>query len=304
MFISEILAISCAICIALSSMFINELNGRVPLLRLAKWQLTSALIMTAAAATVTGGWSTLGLWQVEMLLLSGISGIAIASTTYFAAIFTIGPRITSLLFSLSAPFAVLMGYIALDETITLQQGLGVGLIMAGIVVAIGLGRTQSAAEPPLNEQPAAVKISRPSLFGIALGVITAFGQAGGSLLARPAMATGVEPFAAMSVRLSLAVLFFWLAQFIAARRNTMPAFRWPDLGFAATASFFGTALGMSLLMAALKDGNVGLVTTLSSMTPIVILPMVWLKSGKRPDVNAWIGAAMAIAGTAMISLHF
>jgi drug/metabolite transporter (DMT)-like permease len=38
------------------------------------------------------------------------------------------------------------------------------------------------------------------------------------------------------------------------------------------------------------------------MTPIVILPMVWLRSGKMPQPYAWAGAAMAIAGTALVSL--
>ena len=65
---------------------------------------------------------------------------------------------------------------------------------------------------------------------------------------------------------------------------------------------FGTGLGMSLLMAALAAGNVGIVTTLSSMTPIMILPMVWLRSGVPPVAAAWAGAAIAVAGTALISL--
>jgi drug/metabolite transporter (DMT)-like permease len=59
---------------------------------------------------------------------------------------------------------------------------------------------------------------------------------------------------------------------------------------------------MSLLLAALATGNVGIVTTLSSMTPIMILPMVWLRSGVAPRREAWFGAALAVAGTAAISL--
>ncbi len=59
---------------------------------------------------------------------------------------------------------------------------------------------------------------------------------------------------------------------------------------------------MSLLMAALAHGNVGIVSTLSSMTPVVILPMVWLRSGRPPSLNAWLGAGLAVVGTALISL--
>jgi drug/metabolite transporter (DMT)-like permease len=59
---------------------------------------------------------------------------------------------------------------------------------------------------------------------------------------------------------------------------------------------------MSLLMAALARGNVGIVSTLSSMTPIVILPMLWLRTGVLPAPLAWVGALLAVAGTALISL--
>jgi uncharacterized membrane protein len=54
-------------------------------------------------------------------------------------------------------------------------------------------------------------------------------------------------------------------------------------------------------MAALRTGNVGIVSTLSSITPVLVLPMVWLRTGQRPAAAAWLGAALVIAGTALIS---
>ncbi len=303
MFVSEALALGSATCIALSSMFINELNGRVPLLRLARWQLTAGFLITALAATVAGGWATLGAWQIWALAASGAVGIALASTTYFAAIYIAGPRVTALLFTLTSPFALALGYWFLGETIGLRQALGVVLILLGVLVAIGVRRRRPAPMIPLSdEQPIEVPApdeARPSLVGIALGVVTALGQAIGTLLARPAMASGVEPFTAMAVRTGLAVIFIWLLLVVpAVRRQTAPA-KGADFVFAIAAAFFGTALGMSLLMAALKTGDVGIVSTLSSMTPIVILPMVWLRSGRMPRPLAWGGAALAIAGTAL-----
>jgi drug/metabolite transporter (DMT)-like permease len=59
---------------------------------------------------------------------------------------------------------------------------------------------------------------------------------------------------------------------------------------------------MSLLMAALHQGDVGIVSTLSSMTPVLILPLVWLRSGEAPPPRAWLGALLAIGGTALVSL--
>ncbi|HWT97975.1 MAG TPA: DMT family transporter [Terriglobales bacterium] len=217
-----------------------------------------------------------------------------------------GPGVTALLFSLTSPFALLLGYVFLGETITWRQGLGVALILAGICIAIGVRRRRPAPMIPLSDgepiEAPAPATPHPTAVGIALGIVTALGQALGSLLARPAMASGVDPFAAMAVRAGVAVVFFWGLLILPAIRRQAAVFRRKDFGLAITSAFIGTALGMSLLLAALRTGNVGIVSTLSSMTPIVILPMVWIRSGQMPRLYAWGGAALAIAGTALISL--
>jgi drug/metabolite transporter (DMT)-like permease len=41
---------------------------------------------------------------------------------------------------------------------------------------------------------------------------------------------------------------------------------------------------------------------LSSLSPVLVLPMVWLRSGYRPTAPAWAGAVLAFAGTALIAL--
>jgi drug/metabolite transporter (DMT)-like permease len=310
-FLSESLAIASACCIALSGMLIAELNGRVDVVRLARWQMLAAFAMTGAASLVLGGWRALEGWQVTLLLLSGVAGIVIASTTYFAAIYAAGPRVTALLFSLTSPFALALGYFFLGETITARQGLGIACVLAGVVLAIGRPRRYGGAgkgvpsvtiDAPLPHG-APVAPSRTFTFGVLLGVITAIGQAAGTLLARPAMAAGVEPFTAMAVRSGIAAAFFAALLLVPiAALNKPYRFRSGDLGIAVGSAFFGTGLGMSLLMAALAAGNVGIVSTLSSMTPVAILPMVWLRSGVAPTPAAWAGAALAVAGTGLISL--
>lgn len=312
--VSELLAVASAFCIALSSMLVGELKGRLPLLQLARWQMLGAFAMTGAASLAVGGWQTVGGWQFGLLALSGLFGIVIASTTYFAAIYSVGPRITALLFSLTSPFALALGYLFLGETIGAWQGLGIVLVLAGIVLAVGMPRRflRRGGERPAMEvvapaaMPAAVEpappVAGPLWPGIALGTITALGQALGSLFARPAMASGVEPFTAMALRSGLAAAFFVALMALPAVRAARAPFEAGALGLALASTFFGTALGMSLLMAALNGGDVGIVATLSSMTPVLVLPMVWARSGQRPPATAWAGALLAICGTALISL--
>lgn len=301
-----------AFCVALGAMLFSELKGRVPFVQLARWQMAAAFVMTAAVSLAVGGWHTLEPWQIWLLLASGTAGIAIAGTTYFAAIHTVGPRITALLFSLTSPFALVLGYAVLGETITLRQGLGIALVLAGIVLAIGIpwrlrwrgdrSAAVPAAAPATMPTDVAPPVKARLWPGIVLGVVTAFGQAIGTLLARPVMASGVEPFTAMAVRSSVAVLLFVALAAMPFGRGAPGAVRISTVTLALLAAIVGTALGMSLLLAALESGGVGIVSTLASMTPVLILPMVWIRTRERPSLMAWVGASLAIGGTALISL--
>lgn len=315
MFVSEALAVTAAICSALSSMFLSELKGRVPLLQLARWQMLATLVMTGSVSLAIGGWHTIGAREFWLLAGSSFAGISIASTTYFATIYSVGPRITALLFSLTSPFALALGYLVLGETISRWQALGVALVLAGIALAIGMPRRflkrgdLAPAMPVVT--PSTVPVSTvpgPPLTGrmgpgIVLGVTTALGQAIGTLLARPAMAAGVEPFTAMALRSGLAVILFIALTATPFGKGKREAVQFGTVGLAVLSAFVGTSLGMSCLMAALRTGNVGIISTLSSMTPVIILPMVWLRSGQRPTAAAWAGALLAIAGTALISVR-
>ncbi len=49
-------------------------------------------------------------------------------------------------------------------------------------------------------------------------------------------------------------------------------------------------------MAALSSTQAGIAATLSSTTPVVILPMLWLRTGRPASRRARIGALLAVAG--------
>ena len=60
---------------------------------------------------------------------------------------------------------------------------------------------------------------------------------------------------------------------------------------------------MTLLLYALAGGKVGIVSTLSATSPVIILPMLWARTGERPAAGAWAGAALVVAGMALIFLR-
>ena len=63
------------------------------------------------------------------------------------------------------------------------------------------------------------------------------------------------------------------------------------------------ALGMSLLLIALKNADAGIVATLSSTSPILILFLIWLLTKKIPSLGAWFGTILAIMGTGLIFIY-
>jgi drug/metabolite transporter (DMT)-like permease len=284
---SEALALGSAFCIGLGSILLAQLKGRVPLVQLTRWQLVAAFGFTALASLLTDGWRGVTLAQAGLLGASGLVGIALASTTYFATIYTIGPRLTALLFTLSAPMTMGMGWLVLAEAASATQLAGAALVLTGVVVAVGLP-TRPEGRTPLFR------------LGIATGLVTAFGQAAGTLLARPAMAEGVEPFTAMALRSApAAALFLGLALVPSLGRGAAPV-RSRPFGVAMAAALVGTVMGMTLMMAALHRGQVGIVSTLSSITPILVIPMAWLAFGERPTAAGWAGAGLAVAGVVLI----
>ena len=287
--LAVVLSLAAAAAFAASAMFIDQVSGRVGPLQLSRWQMSFAFLMTAAIVAVTGGWQTLDLSMILWLTASSASGIMLGSLTYIATIQFTGPRISALLFTTASPFALALGFGFRGETVSLIQAAGVGLIVAGIALAVMGPKQDEGARTP-----------KPLWIGIGLGLVTSFAQALGSLFARPAMLEGADPVAAMVVRSGTGALFFILLLALPAFRPAALPSR-PEIRQIGFASLAGMVVGMSFLMAALARGDVGIVTTLSSTTPILILPMVWAVYGRMPGPLAWVGAAMAVIGTALIS---
>jgi drug/metabolite transporter (DMT)-like permease len=58
-----------------------------------------------------------------------------------------------------------------------------------------------------------------------------------------------------------------------------------------------------LILYALRYGDVGMVALLSSTSPIMILPLLWIYTRRPPSLSAWVGATLAVIGTSLIVSH-
>ena len=111
-----------------------------------------------------------------------------------------------------------------------------------------------------------------------------------------------DPFGAMALRALVAVLLLWGFYFGTPRtwKEGIHVPNAPALARASLGVFIGYVAGMSMLMIALTGTSVAVASTLSSMAPVAILPMLWFRTGTRLAWQAWCGALVTVLGTAIL----
>ena len=241
--------------------------------------------------TATGGWQGLSWYQFGVLALSGIIGILIGDTVNFAAVGRLGPRRAGAIFALNAPMAAVLGWLILDEALPLRAMLGIGLAALGVALAV-LGR-------PRQNAHRLEALSGTLVIGALFGLGAAFGQAAGSLIARPVMAAGLDPYLASLARVGASglVMAVLAATPLAPARRAVTRL---SIVQALVTAVIGLLLGMTLFLYALQGAETGIIATLSATSPVIILPLLWLRTGQRPTGMSWLGALLAVAGLALI----
>lgn len=261
-----------------------------------RWRMLCAAIMLWLIAAVGGGWVTLAVDSLGLLVLSGIIGIFIGDTALFAAMNRLGPRRAGVLFATHSLFSVILAYFFLGETQWGWTLIGSSLLVSGVMTAIFFGKRKTELH--------AWEANQSQLrSGVALGLLAALCQAVATLMLKPLMATDIDAVAASAVRMSTAFvlhqLIFMLGFKVA--RAYLPLNKKVFLLVLANAAL-SMVLGMTLILQALKHGDAGMVAILSSVSPVIVLPLLWLVYKRSPAVGAWLGAALTVAGTVLILL--
>jgi len=198
------------------------------------------------------------------------------------------------LFATHAAFSAALGFTLLGERMSLQAFAGAVLTLVGVMLAIVLGRHK--------DETHAWEADNGSVgLGVVLALVAALCQAVGSLIAKPVMAQQVDPVLASAVRVTVATAahgVLLMTGFAAARATQAPTLR--VLGQTALNGFIAMGIGMTLVLLALEKGDVGMVAILSSVSPILVLPLLWLQLGRAPAPGAWVGATLTVVGTGLI----
>ena len=291
------IAILAALCWAVASLISADVTRSIGGLAFNRIRLLSVSILLISYTFYLDTWETINQEFLFAILFSGIIGIFLGDTLLFIALQKIGPRRNNILFSLAAPFTVILNIIFLNEIMSVINLIGCITVFFGVVIAIAYGNSRDT-----NHRWEVVEGNIYA--GVTFGILAALCQAIGLIMMKPILSMGADPIASASLRTVISFIFlaftFFLNYEIFKAKTSITL---KILGQSIISGFLGMALGMSLLLIALQKADAGIVATLSSTSPIMILLLIWIITKKMPTIGAWIGTVLAIIGSILIFIY-
>ena len=292
--LGELAAMATAVLWTLSTVSWTSAGRRIGSLAVSFLRLlVTTLFLAAYSGLLQGSWLPTGADRQTWLLLgvSGLLGFFLADLCSFRALLLIGPRLTLLVQSLAPPTATIISWCFLGESLTARHWLGLAVTCAGIIWVV-LERREAAGS---------VAPRRHMTSGLLLATTAAVAQAVGMVLARMGIgsydavaATFIRVIGAMpGYLLLLSVLGRWPTIFRGLRHREA-------MRIVVAGSAVGPFLGVTLCMVALRHCPAGVVTTIVNTTPIWVLPLTVLLYGERLSLRAIAGAAVSVAGVALM----
>lgn len=292
-FQGEIAAIGAAIAWAVATWIYSQFSHRFSALQLniVKGVIASAMMLMVLPfeGTVEPSIET---QHLIILAVSGVVGIAIGDSAYFASLKRIGANKTLLLESLAPPLSGVLALLALGSVLSVQSWLGVVVTTLAVTFVIF--------------QPSEAN-SEMSWSGVAFGLLASVCQASGVVISHYALVAGdLPPLLGAFIRLTVGVLavmvvinLFETTPYKGIKQHlkelTSGALLWL-IG----AIFVGTFLALWLQQVALKHANPAIAQTLIATSPLFIL-IIYLIKGQRVSAKSALGTLVAVGG---ISLFF
>ena len=292
-FKGEFAALFAAFLWASSSVVYSRLGQQISPLLLNFLKGAIALFLLALTAIVTQNtFPTLPLPPVLFLVTSGIIGIGFGDTVFFSSLKYLGARRALLFETLAPPLAAIIALIFLQETLSLSAWLGIGLTLLGVATVI-------------SERTSNQDLTQENLkLGIAFGLAGAIAQAVGAVLSRSALTDfDLNPLWSTLIRLSAGTLS--LIPLLAFRRQQLklPSLQWSWrlISIIFLTAFASTYLGIWLQQTSLKFSATGVAQTLSSTSPLFILPIAaFLK--ETITFRAILGVLISLLGIGFLFL--
>jgi drug/metabolite transporter (DMT)-like permease len=296
-FAGEFAALGTACFWAAGSNFFAAAGRRMGSLVLNRLRITVAVVFLATALWAIKGspwptWATAP--QVGLLALSGLIGFVFGDSYYFRSLVILGPGRAALLASLAPLFTALLGWPMLHEVPGRMAALGMALTLGGIFWVL-YEREHRAHE----------HVEGSVLVGVAAGVLGAVGQAGGYVLSKLALRTGLDPLSATVIRIAAAAVAIWIlagatggiGKSLAALRDRRAS------SFMVGGAFCGPFMGVTLSLTALEYIQAGVAASIIAFYPVLTILIASRFHGEKLTLRTLVGALVAVAGVVVLFLR-
>ena len=306
-FTGEIIAFLTVLCWTIGSQFFEAAGKRVGSVTVNLVRLFLAAVFLCLTLRISQGQFVpldFPLRNWGWLALSGVIGFALGDMFLFKAFVEIGPRISMLIMSLSAPVTALIGLAFLNETYRPTQWLGILITLGGVAMVI-LERNGTGSNEAVIPKNRIVK--KITAHGILMAFLGMLGQSIGYILSKVGMLSDghmLDPVAATTIRviagtLGVIVIFFVLGWWpkLWSSRHDGKAFACTTAG-----AFLGPYLGVVLSLAALHYTSAGVASTIMALTPVTLIPFAVLIHKEHVSARALVGTVVAFSGIVLLIL--
>ncbi|NOU32038.1 MAG: DMT family transporter [Polyangiaceae bacterium] len=284
--LGDVLALGCALAWAIAVLLFRKLKDVEPdALNLFKNTLASVILFGIMCIMHVPFARHRSLHDWIVLAGSGVLGLAVADTLFFAGLRRIDASVAAITDCAYAPTVILLSAVFLREPLGLGLLLGAPLVIFGLYLATVTPRN---AKVPVDKKGVLLTIG--GVMMTALGVV----------LAKPVLGDS-DLVEATEVRLLVGTFALIVFQVATGRfRAAFALFRpQPLWRFAIPATLFGTVISMLLWLGGMKLGAAARTALLNQLGAIFVLVLSRIM-GEHAPRRRWVGAAIAIGGACVV----
>lgn len=295
--IGQLLALLTAACWAQNSIIYRHLGKKVgsdAVAHIRMWLALPAILLTTYL--IEGIWfpTNLSARTYLFMLASGAIGYFITDMLLFKAYVLLGSRESMVIMTLSPVATALFDYFFFSQRLLLLQILGMGVTLGGVLIMVLLDKKPTLAK----------ELQRERTLGLVFAILASILQSVSFLFAKFALEQA-GPISTNLLRNLGGLGAFIIYNFFYKRnaRQHIQSFKNPRFFILLLfAAFAGPVLGMSSQMKAFTLAPIGIVTTITQVTPILLLPFDRFILRKKLTIFSLSGTVLSILGVAILFL--